>query len=85
MTYTCGNAEFPDAIHTPMTDKVRLEIAMVGPKQFPRCVIINGCDKRSHQPTFWNGRAWVTGLQGAMLFADIDTAHKELLAIRGRS
>lgn len=52
---------------------------MIGPREFPRCVII---DTRSPDPLrFWSGKGWVEEIRKAMLFADEHALGRELEAI----
>ena len=61
-----------------MTSKVKPEVRRVGPKQFPRWVIIDDGTKVPSQRRFWNGMEWVEGLRNAMLFAHKHLVLKEL-------
>jgi hypothetical protein len=66
-----------------MTSKVRPEVRRVGPKQFPRWVIIDDGTKVPSQRKFWNGEGWVEGLRNATLFAHKSAVLTELNRAKG--
>ena len=61
-----------------MTSKVKPEVRRVGPKQFPRWVIIDDGTKVRTRRRFWNRTEWVEGLRNAALYAHKHLVLKEL-------
>jgi hypothetical protein len=61
-----------------MTSKVKPEVRRVGPKQFPRWVIIDDGTRVPGQRSFWNGTEWVEEQRSAALYAHKHLVLKEL-------